>query len=56
MPNFIHGIDGAIVRMVLFYNTTNSHYFTVHDEFWIPYQEVFVFKDLINAVTKREFF
>lgn len=33
MPNFIHAIDGSIIRMVVFYNKNNYGYLTVHDEF-----------------------
>ena len=55
-PNFVHSLDGIAIRARSYYNPKNYVNLTVHDEFWIEFQEVFIFKDEINLILKLDFF
>ena len=56
MPHFIHGCDGVIVRRVSLLNEFRYSYETIHDEYWIPAFEQFLFKDLMNYIFKLKLF
>lgn len=51
-PNFVHSIDASIVRLVVKFNHPVRGLKTVHDEYWVPYLEVMIFKDTINKAIK----
>ena len=54
-PNYIHSLDAGLIRLTMFYlnkflNTCDC--LTIHDEYWIPYQNSLIFKDLMNNLIK----
>lgn len=54
LPNFIHHLDANVVRMVIYYSKRDYAYISIHDEYFVPFQEVFEFKDLANDVIKLD--
>lgn len=53
-PNLIHSIDSLITRLLNVYNDSIYSYHSIHDEFWLPFQESLIFKDLVNNVLKLD--
>lgn len=51
-PNFVHSIDGSVVRLVVRFNHPVRGLKTVHDEYWVPYLEAMIFKDIVNSAIK----
>lgn len=54
--NLIHGVDGCIVRTLVFYWNDDRGLYSIHDEFWVDHQKVFIFKDDMNRVIKLNLF
>lgn len=54
-PNSTHSLDSSLIRVISlceyrFY--CNNNLFTIHDEYWLPFQNSLYFKDLVNCVIK----
>jgi hypothetical protein len=56
LPNFIHSVDSALLRIITVFNQKNEGYATVHDAFLVPSQESFIFKDHVNFCIKLDTF
>lgn len=54
-PNYIHSLDGGLVRLTtlaLEHHFNETSCMTIHDEYWIPFQNSLIFKDLMNQLIK----
>ena len=55
MPNYIHSKDAVILRSLIYFKWWSySSFYTVHDEYWLPFQEKFLFVDHVNFFIKRD--
>ena len=55
IPNMIHSIDGLHIRLLTLFLPNNSHFLSIHDEFYYDYVSFALFKDTLNHVVKINF-